>query len=370
MSTASGASPVTAMATSVYTVPTDQPEADGTLAWTSTTLVVVEVHAAGQTGLGWSYAAAAAKGVVDDTFRPIVLASDPLSVTATHDRLAAACRNEGRPGIAACAISAVDIALWDLKARIIGMPLTDLWGRVESHVPAYGSGGFTTYDARTLDRQLGGWLSRGARAVKIKIGQDWGMAVERDLSRVAQTREVVGADVEVFVDANGAYTAKQAIRVGRQIVGRWGVSWFEEPVSSDDTAGLAMVRRLCDADIAAGEYGYEPRYFANMINHAAVDCLQADVTRCGGYTGWLRTAQLAAAHGLEVSAHCAPSLHVPVAAAIQNLRHLEYFHDHDRIEHMLFDRAPRFENGRLAVNPGPGHGMSLRRAEAEAYRTG
>ena len=124
--------------------------------------------------------------------------------------------------------------------------------------------------------------------MKIKIGESWGTDTRRDLARVALARQVVGDDVELYVDANGGYTRKQAVRMGRAFHEDHGVTWFEEPVSSDDLAGLREVRDNCGADVAAGEYGYSLDYFARMVGADAIDCVQADVTRCGGYTVWLQ----------------------------------------------------------------------------------
>lgn len=352
----------------LYTIPTDGPEADGTLSWSSTTVVVVWVRTGNQEGIGWTYSAPAAKAVVDDTLAGVVTGMDAFGVPEANEAMVRACRNQGVPGVVSCAISAVDIAMWDLKAHLVALPLSELLGRARHGAPVYGSGGFTTYDDPTLQRQLQGWLSMGIERVKIKIGESWGHDVARDLSRVAQTRDAVGPEVEVFVDANGAYGSKQAVRVGEQLVGEWQVSWFEEPVSSDDLAGLRQVRARCAADIAAGEYGYTPSYFARLVRAGAVDCLQADVTRCGGYTGWLGAAGLARAAGMEISAHCAPNLHLHGAVTIPNLRHLEYFHDHVRIETMVFDGALVPDGGELVPTDAPGHGMTLRRADAEQYR--
>ena len=203
-------------------------------------------------------------------------------------------------------------------------------------VSVYGSGGFTTYDDATIMRQLSLWVDEWQiPRVKIKIAESWGERTDRDLSRVQLARRVIG-DAELFVDANGGYTEKQAIQLGRFMVESADVRWFEEPVSSDDLHGLRRVRDRFEGDVAAGEYGYTLDYFARMIDARAVDCVQADVTRCGGYSVWLKIAALAEANHLDVSAHCAPNLHVPVAAAVNNLRHIEYFHDHHRIETTLF----------------------------------
>jgi L-alanine-DL-glutamate epimerase-like enolase superfamily enzyme len=305
-----------------YEIPTDQPEADGTLSWSSTTVVVALVTAAGETGLGWTYGADASRALIAGKLSGVIDGGDAMSVTALNESMVRACRNLGRPGAAAHAIAAVDVALWDLKARLLGISLAALLGPHRRTVPAYGSGGFTTYDDKTTTVQLEHWVGDlGVGACKIKVGEDWGRRVERDLSRVGLAREVVGDAVELMVDANGAYPRKVAVRFGRRASEEHGVIWFEEPVSSDDLTGLKEVKDLIEADVTAGEYGYHLPYFAHMLAEGAVDCLQMDATRCGGYTGWLAAAALAQSHNLEVSAHCGPNIHAPVAAAVPNLRH-------------------------------------------------
>ena len=353
----------------VYDIPTDAPEADGTLAWDHTTLVLVTAVAGGQEGLGWSYAAGAAADVVIHLLKPVAMGRPAFGVPAIAEDLARALRNAGRPGIGATALSALDIALWDLKARLLGLPLADLLGRARAHVPVYGSGGFTSYDERQTREQLAGWVDGdGIPRVKIKIGQSRGGDQRRDLARVALAREVIGPDAELYVDANGGYCTGQAVRVGQAMAGH-GVTWFEEPVSSDNAAGLATVRSQVEPDVAAGEYSWSLADSARLIDAGAVDCLQLDVTRCGGITEFLRGAALAAAHSLQVSAHCAPNLHAHVGAAVVNLRHIEYFHDHQRIEQLLFDGTLDPHGGALAPDPDrPGLGLQLKTTDAEQYR--
>ena len=206
--------------------------------------------------------------------------------------------------------------------------------------------------------------------VKIKIGESWGTDEVRDLARMRQARETVGGGAELFVDANGGYGRKQAIRV-MAAAADLDVRWFEEPVSSDDLDGLREVRDAVAADVAAGEYGWDLPYFRRMCAAGAVDCLQADASRCGGITEWLRAAAVAASHGLEVSGHCAPHLHVHAAAAIPNFRHLEWFHDHVRIESMFLDGTLDPSGGSIRPDPGrPGLGLTVRSAGAEPYRVG
>jgi L-alanine-DL-glutamate epimerase-like enolase superfamily enzyme len=260
--------------------------------------------------------------------------------------------------LVAHAISAVDIALWDLKARLHGVPLSTLFGGSRASVPVYGSGGFTNLDDAAFDAQIETWASAGCRAMKIKIGRDRGGDLSWDLARAQRLCAAAPADTALMVDANGAYTVGQACRVGAAL-DQLGYSWFEEPVTSDDTEGLAAVSHSVRCDVAAGEYANDGYDVAALLD--AVDCLQLDVTRCGGYSGFLRWAAMAATRGVEVSGHSAPSLHAPVAAAVPNLRHLEWFVDHARVEPLLVDGTPQVQDGMLPTSGAgePGHGMTL-----------
>jgi L-alanine-DL-glutamate epimerase-like enolase superfamily enzyme len=354
----------------VYEIPTDRPEADGTLAWSSTTLVVAQVSGGGRTGTGYTYASGACKPLIEGPLAAAVVGQNVLDTGAAWQAMVRAVRNLGRPGLASCAISAVDTALWDLKAILLGLPVSRLLGMTRVAVPIYGSGGFTTYDEPVARAQLERWTGEWAiPRVKIKIGESWGTEPARDLARIAFARQVIGPDAELYVDANGGYTRKQAVRMAHAMAEQ-DVTWFEEPVSSDDLDGLREIRGQVDPDVTAGEYGYDLTYFARMVDAQAVDCLQVDVTRCGGITEWLRAAAVAAARGLQVSGHCAPSLHAHVAAAVPNLRHLEYFHDHVRIESMVFDGTLDPCGGALRPDLArPGLGFALRHADAEPFRT-
>ncbi len=277
-----------------------------------------------------------------------------------------ACRNFGTRDLVMQAISAVDIALWDLKARLAGVSLCSLFGQVHREVPVYGSGGFTTLDHEQLAEQVAGWAEAGCAAMKIKIGESWGREVGRDLDRVRQLRDLAGPQVELMVDANGGYARGQAVRVGH-VLDELGVVWFEEPVSSDDQPGLGVVAAALRADVAAGEYAADLDDVAGLCR--VVDCIQLDVTRCGGYTGWLRAATVAQSHHLDVSGHCAPSLHAQVAGAVPHLRHVEWFVDHARLEPLLVDGLPPVHGGALHPDPAaPGHGMTLR-PDVERYES-
>ena len=351
--------PVERVDVSAYTIPTDAPESDGTLEWDSTTIVVVEVAAGDVTGLGYTYGPKAVGALVDELLAPLITRSDPVEA---FEEMGRRLRNAGRPGIGAMAMAAVDIALWDLTARLQERSLVDVIHPLHDSVPLYGSGGFTSYSNDRLAEQLAGWVDDGFPRVKMKIGRE----PARDPARLDAAREAIGG-AELLVDANGAYDRRQALDWADQLTS-WGVRWFEEPVSSADFKGLRAVRERAPYDVAAGEYVYVLADARNLLETRAVDCLQADVTRCGGISGFLEVADLAREHDREVSAHCAPQVSVHACAAIENLRHLEWFHDHVRVESLLFDGVLGPDNGELKPDRSrPGHGLELKRADAERY---
>jgi L-alanine-DL-glutamate epimerase-like enolase superfamily enzyme len=361
--------PVERLDVSVYRMSTDLPESDGTAEWDHTDVVAVHAHAGGTTGLGWTYAAAAAGAVIRDTLSARVEGRSAAEIEGNWQAMVGSVRNAGWPGVCATAVSAIDIALWDLKARLLGLSLVDLMGAVRDGCPIYGSGGFTSYDDRQLGDQLGGWAAAGIPRVKMKVGRHPG----DDLRRVAVARKAIGDKVELFVDANGAYGAKQAVGLAAVFAERSGVTWFEEPRSSDDLDGLRQVRDRAPAamDVAAGEYGYTPDYFRKMLAAGTVDVLQADATRCGGYTGFLKVAALCEAFHVPLSAHCGPQLHAHVGCCVRPLRHLEYFHDHVRIERLIFEGAlPQVDGVLTPDRSRAGHGMCLNAAAADRFRIG
>ncbi len=357
--------PIQSLRSSAYTVPTDFPEADGTFEWDKTTLVVAEVEAAGVRGLGYTYANIATAALIDEALRPVVIGNDAMDTPAVWSAMVRKVRNLGRSGLCSMAIAAVDSALWDLKARLLGLPLAKLLGMSQTGVPAYGSGGFTSYSIDQLTDQLRGWVEEGITAVKMKIGTH----PEDDIDRVSAARKAIGPEARLYVDSNGAYFRKQALEMARRFADL-DVTWFEEPVSSDDLEGLRLIRDSAPAgmEIAAGEYGYDLGYFERMLDAGAVDVLQADATRCAGITEFLRAGALASARSLRLSAHTAPSLHTPACCALPAACNIEYFHDHTRIEQMLFDGARKPVHGVLSPDLArPGLGLELKRADAEPY---
>jgi L-alanine-DL-glutamate epimerase-like enolase superfamily enzyme len=349
-----------------YRVPTEQPESDATFEWDAVTLVVAEVDAGGHTGLGYTYTDAAAAALITGSLADAVRGQDATAINAAWWAMVSAIRNLGWPGISATAISALDVALWDLKAKLMDVCLADLLGRARDTVPIYGSGGLTSYSQSQLSEQLAGWVAQGIPRVKMKVGRE----PDADPERVRGAREAIGADAELFVDANGGYSRKQALELADTYRDA-GVSWFEEPVSSDDLDGLRQIRERAPAGmaVAAGEYGYEPGYFRRMLDAEAVDVLQADVTRACGITGLQIAGALCTAYEVPFSAHCAPQIHAHAGCALGRLRHCEYFHTHARAERILFDGVLEPTDGALAPDPSrPGLGIELKGADAERYR--
>ena len=365
MSDLTSSVPIQRIEVSAYTVPTEMPESDGTLEWKSTTMVVVQASAGNRKGLGYTYADTATAELIRQLLAKIVEGRDAMATSANWNLMVRAIRNLGRPGIAAMAVSAIDVALWDLKAQLLDLPLATLLGPVRDAAPVYASGGFTSYSDGQLIKQLRGWAEQGFGRIKMKVGRDAGA----DRLRVRMVRQALGDRAALFIDANGAYSRKQALAQA-EAFREAQVSWFEEPVSSDDLDGLRLLRDRAPSgmDIAAGEYGYDLTYFRRMLEAGAVDVLQADATRCGGITGFLGAARLCEAHQVALSAHTAPALHLHLGCSVLPLCHLEYFHDHVRLERMFFDGVSEPKQGDLRPDwSRPGMGIALKRADMERF---
>ncbi len=351
---------------SAYKIPTATPEADGTIEWNSTTLVLVEINAADKKGIGYTYANEASAIVIDKVLKKIVVDANALDISSLNAKMIAAIRNDGQVGIAMMAVSAVDNALWDLKAKLFDVPLCNLLGKAKESMLIYGSGGFTSYNKKQLQQQLSGWVDEGIQYVKMKIGTH----PEKDVERVKEARDAIGKNAKLFVDANGAYTIKQAIEKSFQFK-EYNISWLEEPVTSDNLEGLQFIREHVqpEVNIAAGEYGYNLPYFYHMLKASAVDVLQADATRCGGITNFLKAGSLAEAQQIPFSSHCAPALHLHAAISANNFYIAEYFYDHVRIENMLFDGVMQPENGGIYPDVSrAGMGIEFKYQDAEKYK--
>jgi len=351
---------------SAFKIPTEMKESDGTLEWEETVMVLVSLEAGGNAGIGFTYADASAANFIVNNFPKIILGQNPLNIEQLHHNMHKSIRNNGNCGIAFMALSAVDIALWDLKAKLLNLPLANLLGQRTESIQVYGSGGFTSYSEKELTQQFENWVEQGFKQVKMKIGRE----PSKDIERIRIARESIRPETALFVDANGAFTVKQAIKTAGKFE-KYNVEWFEEPVSSDNLDGLSFVKNHVPAgvNIAAGEYGYDLPYFRKLVESEAIDVLQADATRCGGITGFLKAGHLAEAYHLPFSFHCAPSVHLHAALSLPGFFTGEYFFDHVKIEERLFDGFKKPDNGYLSPDLSmPGLGLQLKTTEAEKYK--
>lgn len=351
---------------SAYTLPTDRPESDGTLEWQETTIIVVKIRAGSQEGLGYTYGHMAIVDVIQSLLAPIVMDRQPTDVMAIQTAMIHHVRNNGQAGLAMMAVSAIDTAIWDLKARLMGLPLCRLLGQEHESMLIYGSGGFTSYSNEELRQQLEGWANQGIVAVKIKVGRD----IEADKSRIGVARDAIGDKIGLFVDANAAYTVSEALEQA-QLFAVYGVDWLEEPVPAQSREQLYLIRQRLNGGmrVVAGEYGYALNDFRDLLEARSVDVLQADATRCGGITGFLKAGNLCEAWRVPLSSHCAPSVHLHAALSLSSFSIGEYFHDHVRIEKMLFDGAAIPQDGAIFPDLNrPGLGLTFRESEAEPYR--
>jgi L-alanine-DL-glutamate epimerase-like enolase superfamily enzyme len=351
---------------SAFKVPTDLPESDGTLEWNSTTLVLVQLRAGKISGLGYTYAHECCVPLIREKLFPLVHGNDAMRNRAIWEKMNVEVRNLGKHGIASTAIAAVDIALWNLKAKLLDTPLAKLLGCVREKIPVYGSGGFTSYTDKQLQSQFENWADQGISMMKMKVGRD----ADADERRVRTARKTIGGDAQLFVDANGAYREKQAVALAEKFAEQ-DVSWFEEPASSDNLNGLHFIRERLPAgmELSAGEYNYDALQARRMLDAQAVDVLQADATRCG-ITGFMQTAELCDAFDIPLSSHTAPAVHAHLCCAAVRARHAEYFHDHVRIEQIFFEGATtRHKKGFLQPDLSqPGLGLEFKPRAAAKFK--
>ena len=331
------------------------------------------VHTRTDTGLeGLSPAGGgrATQALVEGSFKELLVGENPLWVEKLWDDLFWCIRGVGRKGLAFCALSAVDIALWDLKAKHFNVPLYQLLGPYTESVPVYGSGGWTHFDLDELVAEQTHYVERGFKAVKMKVGKDFGKREREDIERLAAVRDAVGDDIEIYVDANNGYYAKQAIYMGKAFE-EYGVGWFEEPVLADDIDGLAAVAKAIDIPVATGEHEYTKYGFKDLIARGGADIVQPDVARVGGVTEWLKVAHLAHAFNLPVAPHAYQLIHLHLACATPNLKVVEYLGVSEESDKLFYKGFPEPENGMWSPDPDkPGLGLELDTDAVAEYMVG
>lgn len=329
-------------------------------------LVVARVLAAdGAEGTGYTYTVGAGgdaiRSLIARDLAPALLGQDEERVEAAWTRMWWRLHYVGRGGLAVHAISAVDIALWDLRGRRLGRPLWRLLGGHDPAVRAYAGGIDLQFPLDRLLRQAEDRLAGGFRAVKMKVGRP---RLRDDVERVRAMRELLGPDVPLMVDANMRWTADEAIRAARAL-GPHDVFWLEEPTVPDDVPGHARVLREGGLPVAAGENLHTLHEFAHYVAAGAVSFPEPDVSNVGGVTAWLKVAHLAEAHNLPVTSHGVHDLHVHLLAAVPNASYLEVhgFGLERFVAHPLEVR-----DGVALAPERPGHGVDLDRRGLEALR--
>lgn len=313
----------------------------------------------GLEGLGVGQASPGVRDVIDSALRHILIGQDPMNIEKLWSDMFWAVRGYGRRGLAFLAVSAVDIGLWDLKAKALGMPLYKLLGPYREAVPVYGSGGWTNYTVDELVAEMEGYVDQGIPRIKMKVGKDFGSAEREDIERVAAVRSAVGHDVALYIDANNGYYTKQAIYMAREFE-EYQVGWYEEPVLADDIPGLAEIRRATTIPLASGEMEYTKYGFRDLITGGGADIVQPDVVRVGGVTEWMKVAHMAEAFNLQVAPHMAQLVHMHVCCAIPNLKAMEYANMYLAADEVWYTEFPTQKDGFLTpYHDKPGLGLEL-----------
>ena len=324
----------------------------------------------GLEGLSPSGGGRAGQTLIEGTFKELLVGQDPLNIEKIWDDLFWCVRGVGRKGLAFCALSAVDVALWDLKAKHFNVPLYQLLGPYTDSVPVYGSGGWTNFNTEELVAEQTGYVERGFKAVKMKVGKDFGMSEREDIQRLAAVREAVGDDIEIYIDANNGYYAKQAIYMGKAFE-EYRVGWFEEPVLADDIDGLAAIAKAIDIPVATGEHEYTKFGFKELIARGGADIVQPDVGRVGGITEWMKVAHLAHAFNLPVAPHAYQLIHLHLACATPNLKVVEYLGIAEESDKTVYKEWSPPKDGMWSPDPNKlGLGLELDPEAVEKYAAG
>ncbi len=327
------------------------------------TIVRVKTDA-GVSGWGYTWGPPAVARVVADQLAPVLLGEDALLTTRLWERMYRSLTVWGRGGLSMRAIGAVDVALWDLKGQVAGLPIWQLLGGCRRRVPVYYSGGYYLEDMRApgdylayLRDEITRYLNEGFSAFKIKVGVP---GPDIDLQRVAAARELIGDGGRLMLDANNAYSVAQAVAVG-QAMAAYHPAWFEEPVAVDDLEGLAEVRRRLAIPVAVGENHHSRWQFREILERQAADVLQGDPILMGGITEWLRLAGAASTRPVELAPHNSTAINVHLGAAFPQVSTLEYFAPEADIFnfHVFIKNPNRPVAGELEAPERPGHGVVL-----------
>ena len=315
----------------------------------------------GLEGIGLTYhevGGEATRELILRNMTPRLIDRDPLEIEAIWQEFFHYLRGVGRKGLMYCALSAVDTALWDLKGKIVDLPLYKLLGGNKTKIPVYASGGWTSFSDDELVDEVKGMVARGYRMVKFKVGVEGGTNIRRDAERVRKVREAVGPDIVLMVDANNCFDAATGVQLANRIRD-FDISLFEEPVFADDIPGLARFKRGTDIPLGTGEHEYTKFGVRDLLMHDAVDVVQVDGARVGGYTELLKVAALTQAWNVKFAPHAMENIHLNLAGAVPNFLFLERLMMFEDITAKTFKNAPVPINGVMEIPDLPGLGLSL-----------
>jgi L-alanine-DL-glutamate epimerase-like enolase superfamily enzyme len=350
---------IESIASRIMALPADEPLADGPTVSGTRDFVVVRITTKdGIEGIGATFFGGpltpALKAAVDN-LGALIVGDDPLRVEAIADKLRAAASSCGPGGIFTLALSAIDIALWDIKGKALNQPVAALLGGHRTRVPTYASGALMRHfslDQCAKSAEL--LVKRGFTQMKTQLALPGETSPEREVERIRVLREVVGPNITLMCDINQRWTVDQAVSIGRRVE-EYHLDWLEDVTTCDDYAGLAHVADQLATPIAGGEYVYGLAPFRHMLEARSVDIAMIDVLRAGGITQWMKIAGMAEAFNVPVVSHLLPEVHVHMIAAIPNGRVVEYMPWTMR----LFADPVRPEKGMLTVPTAPGLGLSF-----------
>lgn len=362
---------ITNVSMDCYRWPRPKPIRNGKYTYTDAGISVVRIETdEGVTGLGLgagsvNTGAQTLVGLVEG-FKPALVGEDPLDVEKIWANMWIP-KLMGRRGISTRVISAIDIALWDLKGKLCNLPVYKLLGGYTNKIPTYIAGGYYEEGKglKELAQEMEKNVAMGARAVKMKIG---GASINEDVERVRVVRDAIGSEVKLLVDANNAYRYYEAIGIARKME-KYDIFWFEEPVMPDDYRGHAMVAAATSIPIATGENEYTRYGFRDLIEHKAAAILNADAQILGGVTEFMKVAALAAAYDLPVAPHGSQDVHVHLVSAIPNGLIVEYYRD--SVDHMwgkTFKEQLTLKDGYLEPPNRPGFGIEVNEKELKQYK--
>lgn len=315
----------------------------------------------GLEGIGLTYhevGGEATRELILRNMAPKLIGRDPLETEAIWQEFFHYLRGVGRKGLMYGALSAVDIALWDLKGKIVDLPLYRLLGGNRTKIPVYASGGWTSFSDDQLVDEMKGMVAQGYKAVKFKVGVEGGTNPRRDVERVRKVREALGPTIDILVDANNCFDAATGVQLANRIR-EYDIFLFEEPVFADDIPGLAKFKRGTDIPLGTGEHEYTKFGVRDLLLHDAVDIVQVDGARVGGYTEMLKAAALTQAWNVKFAPHAMENIHLNLAGAVPNTLFLERLIMFEEITARTFRNAPVPVDGFMEIPDLPGLGLEL-----------